>query len=363
MTNPEPGPARRTRSRRPRRRRGRATPGDADRAGRRRPSRPARQRPAPGRRSRADRVAGPALPGQPLGGQHRHRHRARAGAGDAGRRGADHRVRPGRCWPPTATSPPARPTRSTPAGRWSARRTRTCSRARSSTRRRLRLSPARWQRLAPISETLTYAAPLVFTGLSVALAFRGGLFNIGAQGQATIGVILAAVAGFVLPLPPGLHLLVAVLAGALGGAIWGFIPGILKARTGAHEVINTIMLNYVALYFLTWLIVQNGVQDPNRTDAISKPVDSSAPAAPAARRQPAGARRHPARGAGHLGRRLAAQPLDARLRAARGRRQPGRRPDRRHQRHQDVRPGHGDRRHAWPASAARTWCSAPPRAR
>ncbi|MDG4793386.1 ABC transporter permease [Micromonospora sp. WMMD1082] len=130
--------------------------------------------------------------------------------------------------------------------------------------------------LSPISETLTYTAPLVFTGLSVALAFRGGLFNIGAQGQATMGVILAALAGFLLPLPPGLHLLVAILAGALGGAIWGFIPGILKARTGAHEVINTIMLNYVAVYFLTWLIVQNGVRDPNRTDAISRPVDASA---------------------------------------------------------------------------------------
>ncbi|MEV2236990.1 ABC transporter permease [Micromonospora sp. NPDC049891] len=130
--------------------------------------------------------------------------------------------------------------------------------------------------LSPISETLTYTAPLVFTGLSVALAFRGGLFNIGAQGQATMGVILAALAGFLLPLPPGLHLLVAVLAGALGGAIWGFIPGILKARTGAHEVINTIMLNYIAVYFLTWLIVQNGVQDPNRTDAISRPVEASA---------------------------------------------------------------------------------------
>ncbi|MET7877947.1 ABC transporter permease [Micromonospora profundi] len=130
--------------------------------------------------------------------------------------------------------------------------------------------------LAPISETLTYTAPLVFTGLSVALAFRGGLFNIGAQGQAMIGVILAAVAGFLLPLPPVLHLLVAVLAGALGGAIWGFIPGILKARAGAHEVINTIMLNYVATYFLAWIIVQNGVQDPARSDAISRAVESSA---------------------------------------------------------------------------------------
>ncbi|MEO3775407.1 ABC transporter permease [Micromonospora sp. B11E3] len=130
--------------------------------------------------------------------------------------------------------------------------------------------------LGPISETLTYTAPLVFTGLSVALAFRGGLFNIGAQGQATIGVILAALAGFLLPLPPGLHLVVALVAGAVGGALWGFVPGILKARTGAHEVINTIMLNYVALYFLSWIIVQNGVQNPGRADAISKPVDASA---------------------------------------------------------------------------------------
>ncbi|MFG2053681.1 ABC transporter permease [Micromonospora sp. NPDC048930] len=130
--------------------------------------------------------------------------------------------------------------------------------------------------LSPISETLTYTAPLVFTGLSVALAFRGGLFNIGAQGQATIGVILSAVIGFALPLPPGVHLLVALIAGAAGGALWGFVPGILKARTGAHEVINTIMLNYVAVYFLSWIIVQNGVQNPNRSDAISKPVESSA---------------------------------------------------------------------------------------
>jgi simple sugar transport system permease protein len=134
-----------------------------------------------------------------------------------------------------------------------------------------------WQAaFRPISETLTYTTPLVFTGLSVALAFRGGLFNIGAQGQAIVGVVLAALAGFLLPLPPVLHLVVALLAGALGGAVWGFIPGILKARTGAHEVINTIMLNYVAIYFLTWILHQRGVQDPARTDFISRPVDPSA---------------------------------------------------------------------------------------
>ena len=134
-----------------------------------------------------------------------------------------------------------------------------------------------WQAaFTPISETLTYAAPLVFTGLSVALAFRGGLFNIGGQGQAVIGTIAAAVAGFTFGLPVVLNLIVALLAGLLGGAIWGFVPGVLKARTGAHEVITTIMLNYTAALFLTWLILQHGVHAPNRTDAISKTVAGSA---------------------------------------------------------------------------------------
>ncbi|GAA2505697.1 ABC transporter permease [Winogradskya humida] len=128
----------------------------------------------------------------------------------------------------------------------------------------------------PISETLTYAAPLVFTGLSVALAFRGGLFNIGGQGQAIIGTITAGLAGFLLPLPPVIHLIAALAAGALGGMLWGFVPGILKARTGAHEVIVTIMLNYTANLFLSWLILQKGIQQPGRSDAISKTVDSSA---------------------------------------------------------------------------------------
>ncbi|WP_236718601.1 ABC transporter permease [Actinoplanes sp. TFC3] len=128
----------------------------------------------------------------------------------------------------------------------------------------------------PISETLTYAAPLAFTGLSVAIAFRGGLFNIGGQGQAVLGTIIAALAGFALPLPPVLHLIAALLAGLIGGAVWGFIPGILKARTGAHEVIVSIMLNYTATLFLGWLILQKGVQQPGRSDAISKTVDGSA---------------------------------------------------------------------------------------
>ena len=134
-----------------------------------------------------------------------------------------------------------------------------------------------WQAaITPISETLTYAAPLVFTGLSVALAFRGGLFNIGGQGQAVIGCITAAVAGFAFPLPIVLHAVVALVAGLIGGMAWGFLPGLLKARTGAHEVIITIMLNYIAGLFLTWLIIQKGVQNADRSDAISEPVDASA---------------------------------------------------------------------------------------
>lgn len=129
---------------------------------------------------------------------------------------------------------------------------------------------------APISETLRYATPLTLTGLAFALAFRGGLFNIGVQGQAILGAIGAALVGFLLPLPVVLHLIVAVLAGVLFGAAWGFVPGFLKARTGAHEVIVTIMLNYVALIFLSWLIVQPWVQDPDRADAISRRVEGSA---------------------------------------------------------------------------------------
>jgi simple sugar transport system permease protein len=124
----------------------------------------------------------------------------------------------------------------------------------------------------PISETLAFTAPLIFAGLAVALAFRGGLFNIGAQGQVIMGIIGGALVGILLPLPPVLHLIVALIGAAVGGALWGSIAGGLKARTGAHEVIVTIMLNYIALQFLYWLIRQRGVHDPARSDPISKPV-------------------------------------------------------------------------------------------
>src|SRR5262249_27774374 len=130
--------------------------------------------------------------------------------------------------------------------------------------------------ITPISESLTQATPLICGGLAVSLAFRTGLFNIGAQGQLIAGAILSAYVGFAWHLPAGIHLIVAILAGLLGGALWGGVVGLLKARTGAHEVIVTIMLNYVAIYLLAWLLTTSAFQRPGRTDPISPIVDSNA---------------------------------------------------------------------------------------
>jgi simple sugar transport system permease protein len=129
---------------------------------------------------------------------------------------------------------------------------------------------------APLSETLVRASPLMLGGLSVGLAFRAGLFNIGGQGQIVVGAIFAGYVGFAWNLPTGIHVVVAVLAGALGGALWGGIAGLLKARTGAHEVITTIMLNYVAVYLLGYLLSVNGFQKPHSNNAISRTVHGSA---------------------------------------------------------------------------------------
>jgi simple sugar transport system permease protein len=128
----------------------------------------------------------------------------------------------------------------------------------------------------PISETLTNATPLILGGLSVGLAFRAGLFNIGGQGQVIAGAICAGFIGFHYHLPPGLHLLLGIIAGALGGAAWGGLAGLLKAKTGAHEVITTIMLNYVALSLLAYLLKTKGFQAPPYGQAISNKVYKSA---------------------------------------------------------------------------------------
>jgi ABC-type uncharacterized transport system permease subunit len=103
-----------------------------------------------------------------------------------------------------------------------------------------------------ISESLVASTPYIFAGLAVAVGFRGGLFNIGGEGQLLVGAGVAVVIGYSFQLPWFIHLPFAFLGGVLGGAIYGAIPGYLKARTGAHEVINTIMMNYIAFSFFSW---------------------------------------------------------------------------------------------------------------
>jgi general nucleoside transport system permease protein len=106
-----------------------------------------------------------------------------------------------------------------------------------------------------ISETLVWATPYILAGLAVGLAFRGGLFNIGAEGQLSVGALTSAWVGFAVHgVPWPFHLLLALAAGALAGAIWAGFAGFLKARTSAHEVITTIMLNYVALLGTSYLL-------------------------------------------------------------------------------------------------------------
>ena len=112
-------------------------------------------------------------------------------------------------------------------------------------------------------ETSVAAIPYMLTGLSVALGFRTGLFNIGAEGQFYMGALGAAVVGYaVVGVPVWIHLPLALLAAALCGAVWGAIPGVLKARFGAHEVINTIMMNYVAVKLVDYLVKQV-LRDPS----------------------------------------------------------------------------------------------------
>src|SRR5258708_14542364 len=114
-----------------------------------------------------------------------------------------------------------------------------------------------------LSETLVWATPYIFGGLAVALAFKAGLFNIGVEGQIALGSLGSVYVGYALTgVPFPFHMLLAVAAGTLAGAIWGAIPGFLKARTGAHEVIVTIMLNYVAIQMTSYL-VSGVMKDPN----------------------------------------------------------------------------------------------------
>lgn len=131
--------------------------------------------------------------------------------------------------------------------------------------------------ITAVSETLTATAPLTLAGLGIALAFRAGLFNIGAEGQMLVGGIAAVVVGFSFAgLPPFIHLPLALLVGAAAGAAWAAIAGWLRAATGAHEVITTIMLNLTAVRLVDYLLRNPPIQRAGRNDPISESVLESA---------------------------------------------------------------------------------------
>jgi ABC-type uncharacterized transport system permease subunit len=131
--------------------------------------------------------------------------------------------------------------------------------------------------IKPITDTLNFATPLIAAGLGVGLAFRVGLFNIGARGQMLMGIAAAAFVSFNVQAPLLIHLPLTIAAGMIGGAIWGGLVGFLKARTGAHEVILTIMLNFVAFYFVAWLLATPGLlQRPGGTQPISPATPETA---------------------------------------------------------------------------------------
>src|SRR5207245_6670428 len=126
-----------------------------------------------------------------------------------------------------------------------------------------------------LSNTLVFLAPLIMAGIAVALPFRAGMFNIGAEGQLIMGAIAAATVGIHLTgWPPWALLLLVLLCGAAGGALWAGIVGVLKATTGAHEVVTTIMLNFVAQWFLRFLIIGGPLQPPG-CSSEAPPIASS----------------------------------------------------------------------------------------
>jgi simple sugar transport system permease protein len=131
--------------------------------------------------------------------------------------------------------------------------------------------------IKPLTETLTFATPLITAGLGVALTFRVGMFNIGGRGQILVAAACAGWVSWSMQLPAPLHIVLATVAGFVGGAIWAGIAGVLKARTGAHEVIVTIMLNYVAFYLISYLLKTPGaLQAPGSNTPKSPPAEPSA---------------------------------------------------------------------------------------
>ncbi len=103
-------------------------------------------------------------------------------------------------------------------------------------------------------DTLGRATPIIFTGLAIGFAFRGGMFNIGAEGQLAAGALCAAIVGYALKVPMIIHLPLSILAGMAGGMAWAAIPAVLRAKKGVHEVISTIMMNYIAVHIGGFMI-------------------------------------------------------------------------------------------------------------
>jgi general nucleoside transport system permease protein len=130
--------------------------------------------------------------------------------------------------------------------------------------------------LTSITNTLAFATPIVLSGLGLAVAFRSGLFNIGANGQIIFGAMLSGWVAIYVQAPWYVLFPTAVLAGLIGGAIWGGIVGLLKATTGANEVIVTIMLNYIAVYLLGYLLKTPVLKAPESINPVSSPVQDAA---------------------------------------------------------------------------------------
>lgn len=131
--------------------------------------------------------------------------------------------------------------------------------------------------IKPLMSSLNFATPLIGAGLGVALAFRAGLFNIGGRGQMLVAAAAAGWVGFGVDLPVVLHLVVAITAGIAAGAIWAGIAGLLKAATGAHEVITTIMLNYIAFYLISYMLATPGLlQAPGSSNPKTPPMADTA---------------------------------------------------------------------------------------
>lgn len=134
--------------------------------------------------------------------------------------------------------------------------------------------------LTPISETLTYATPLIIISIGVGIAFQTGIFNIGANGQAILGGIAGTAVGSMIHVPMILHLPLTLFAGIVGGAVCGMVPGVLKAYTGAHEVIVTLMFNYVMNALLIYVLTATALQLPGQANDVSRNIDASATLAP-----------------------------------------------------------------------------------